>query len=108
MSVILLTLAVASAGFCVCLGVRIFNRRERWAKWTAVGTALLVAYPLSFGPACALAEKSWLPMSVVASLYDPLVVTEPSLIRDCLRVSAQQCGGACVLMDMTVTKVWTK
>ena len=49
---ILPALGVAFAAFCVWLGVRVVNRRERWAKWT--GVALLVAlmgYPLSFGPA---------------------------------------------------------
>jgi hypothetical protein len=44
-------LGVALAAFCVWLGVRIFNRREKWAKRMAVGlVALLVAYPLSIGP----------------------------------------------------------
>jgi hypothetical protein len=53
MTNILPTLAVAFAAFCVWLGVRIFNRRERWAKWTAVGLASLpLLYILSFGPAC--------------------------------------------------------
>jgi hypothetical protein len=44
--------AVAFAAICVWLGVRIYNRRERWAKRTL---ALLVGLPLlyvaSFGPA---------------------------------------------------------
>ncbi|MBI3861951.1 MAG: hypothetical protein HY290_08640 [Planctomycetia bacterium] len=53
MTILLPTLAVAFAAFCVWLTVRIVNRRERWAKWTLVGLAamLLVVYPLSFGPA---------------------------------------------------------
>jgi hypothetical protein len=44
-------LAVAFAAFCVWLGVRVYNRRERWAKWTAVGICLVTAYVLSIGPA---------------------------------------------------------
>ena len=47
-----LALAAGGAAFCVWLVVRIINRQERWAKWTAATMiALLVAYPLSFGPA---------------------------------------------------------
>jgi hypothetical protein len=42
---------VAFAAFCVWLGVRIANRRERWAKLTAVGLAGLVGlYVFSSGP----------------------------------------------------------
>jgi len=53
MTIILPALAVAFAALCVWLGVRIFNRRERWAKWTlAVVIAMPVLYVLSFGPAC--------------------------------------------------------
>src|SRR5438552_2452518 len=53
MSEMLAILGVACAAFAVWLTVRIVNRRERWAKWTAatvVGLPLL--YVLSFGPAC--------------------------------------------------------
>jgi hypothetical protein len=46
-----LALGVAYAGFCLWLGVRVFNRRERWAKRTAVAMAILpVLYALSSGP----------------------------------------------------------
>jgi hypothetical protein len=51
--VLLQALAVALAAFSIWLTVRIVNRRERWAKWTAVGlVVVLLAYPLSFGPVC--------------------------------------------------------
>lgn len=53
MAILFGTLGVALAALSIWLGVRIFNRRERWAKRTA--TALLclpVVYALSFGPAC--------------------------------------------------------
>lgn len=42
-SIILPALAIAFAAFCVWLGVRIFNRRERWAKRTL---AALVGLPV--------------------------------------------------------------
>jgi hypothetical protein len=59
MSIVLPALAVAFAAFCVWLAVRIYNRRERWAKWTAVGLvlAVVIIYPLSIGPACWIVAK---------------------------------------------------
>ena len=45
-------MAVAFAAFCVWLGVRFYNRRERWAKWTLAGVVVLpVLYVASYGPA---------------------------------------------------------
>ncbi len=52
MNILLAALGVSFAAFCVWLGVRIINRRERWAKWTlAVAIGLPVLYVASFGPA---------------------------------------------------------
>jgi hypothetical protein len=43
-------MAVVFGAFCVWLAVRIFNRRERWVKWTMVGLIVVsITYPLSFG-----------------------------------------------------------
>ena len=51
-------LGVAYAALCVWLMVRIVNRRERWAKWTAVGlVALSVLYVLSSGPMVTVAFR---------------------------------------------------
>lgn len=53
MSTALLVVSVAFAAFAVWLAVRIVNRRERWAKRTAIFLpAVLALYPLSFGPVC--------------------------------------------------------
>jgi hypothetical protein len=53
-----LALAVAFAAFGIWLTVRIVNRRERWAKRTALALACLpIVYVLSFGPACWIAAK---------------------------------------------------
>jgi hypothetical protein len=52
MKILLPAFAVAFAAFCIWLTVRIVNRRERWAKWTAVLVGLPVLYVASFGPAC--------------------------------------------------------
>jgi hypothetical protein len=51
-TIILPALAITFAAFCVWLTVRIVNRRERWAKRTALAVVVLLGYPLSFGPAC--------------------------------------------------------
>ena len=59
LTIILSTLAVTFAAFCVWLMVRIVNRRERWAKWTlalAIGPPVL--YVGSFGPACWISQRS--------------------------------------------------
>jgi len=78
MTILLPALAVAFAAFCVWLGVRIVNRRERWAKWTAVAMiALPVLYVASFGPAhgiiCAV-DSQWL-WRVADVVYRPLALT---------------------------------
>jgi hypothetical protein len=50
MTIFLPALALAFAAFCVWLTVRIFNRRERWAKWTAVAVpvVLVILYPTAY------------------------------------------------------------
>lgn len=53
------TLGVIFAAFCVWLTVRIVNRRERWAKWTAVAAVGgPVLYFASFGPACWIVSRT--------------------------------------------------
>jgi hypothetical protein len=62
MTILLPTLAVAFAAFCVWLTVRIVNRRERWAKWTLIALVVLFfAYPLSIGPLFWLADHGFIP-----------------------------------------------
>ena len=66
-TIILPTLAVAFAAFCVWLIVRIVNRRERWAKWTLAATlAVPVLYVASFGPASWLSSRANLGCEIVA------------------------------------------
>src|SRR5215469_15309492 len=76
MTILLPTLAVAFAAFCVWLTVRIVNRRERWAKWTlATLIVIAVLYPLSVGPAnwlyVRLGMPEWLHQTIAVA-YDPL------------------------------------
>lgn len=76
MTILFLALAVAFAAFCVWLTVRIINRRERWAKWTAVGLAVVLAYPLGIGPAFMLVGQKWCPIwlrDAILDFYLPLL-----------------------------------
>lgn len=60
MDLLLLALWVALAAFVIWLGIRVINRRERWAKRTLCGFIGLfpVVYLLSFGIACAIVSRS--------------------------------------------------
>jgi hypothetical protein len=71
--------AIAFAAFCVWLAVRIFNRRERWAKRTLAASlfGILAGYPLSYGPVLWLFTKfSQSPVAsrVIVAFYRPLWV----------------------------------
>jgi|SRR5579872_1230600 len=62
---------VAFAAFCVWLTVRIVNRRERWAKRTAIAlVVLLVAYPLSAGPVNFLYFYGYVSKNSIAAARD--------------------------------------
>lgn len=80
MSIVLPALTSAFAAFCVWLGVRVFNRRERWAKWTAVGLVVLLAYPVGFGPACWISSRTGCGAGLVAFVYQPVIriIFEPA------------------------------
>lgn len=76
MTILVQTLAAAFAAFCVWLTVRIVNRRERWAKRTAIAMILvLAAYPISIGPVIWFSHNGWFPnwaARPLAYLYFPL------------------------------------
>ncbi|MBI3865464.1 MAG: hypothetical protein HY290_26615 [Planctomycetia bacterium] len=75
MMIVVSTLAVAFAAFCVWLTVRIVNRKERWAKRTAAGVlGVPVLYVLSFGPLCWVTSQSYSsgPPQRTLILYWPL------------------------------------
>jgi hypothetical protein len=74
MSIVMPGLAVSFAAFCVWLAVRIFNRRERWAKWTlAVLVILPVLYVGSFGPAVWTAGRDYTAIPSVERAYCPIL-----------------------------------
>src|SRR5438552_10005644 len=85
---IIAALAMAFAAFCVWLTVRIVNRRERWAKWTAVVVVLPVLYVASFGPACYISHR-YLPVHPwFCRLYWPVgwvAVNSPEPINAAIR-----------------------
>lgn len=72
MDVALAILGVAFAVFVVWLAVRIVNRRERWAKWTAVALAVVVAYPLSLFPIAWLETREMLSDIAFVNLALPI------------------------------------
>jgi hypothetical protein len=51
MAVALSIFGVAFAALCVWLTVRIINRRERWAKWTALGLVVAATVVGAYAPA---------------------------------------------------------
>ena len=62
MALALSIFGVVFAAFCVWLTVRIVNRRERWARWTAAGlVALSATYLLSYGIAVRCDRRQLLP-----------------------------------------------
>jgi hypothetical protein len=72
-STLLPALAVAFAAFCVWLGVRVYNRRERWAKWTlAAICGCVFGYPLSAGPILLINVHFLGESQVIDALYHPL------------------------------------
>jgi hypothetical protein len=72
MTILIPSLAVAFTAACIWLGIRIINRRERWAKWTLAALAASVAmYPLSSGPWA----RYWLMKSdSLDGFYEPLLL----------------------------------
>jgi hypothetical protein len=72
---------VVFAAVCIWLGVRIVNRRERWAKWMLAGVVgLPMLYVLSFGPACWIASRIWVGFALVP--YRPIAwATDHDLVN---------------------------
>jgi hypothetical protein len=77
MSIVLPVLGIVYAGIGIWLGVRIFNRRELWSKWTLTAVVgLPVLYVASFGPACWIARSEQFPalgmeFKVASRIYWP-------------------------------------
>jgi hypothetical protein len=74
MNIALPALAVVFAAFCVWLGVRVYNRREQWAKWMlAALVGLPVLYVMSFWLAIFLLRNKVIPLKPTAIVYKPIV-----------------------------------
>jgi hypothetical protein len=75
MTIVVPALGMTVAAFAVWLEVRIVNRRERWAKRTALGfVATLIAYPLSFGPVCWAHSRMLAGTAVIEVVYAPIII----------------------------------
>jgi hypothetical protein len=77
MAVALAIFGVSFAAFCVWLGVRVINRREWWAKWTAVFVLVVLGYPLSYPGVERLAAELRVPnwaFDVMVSIYTPVFI----------------------------------
>ncbi len=94
-----IVVGVAFAACCVWLTVRIVNRSEKWAKWTAVAVLLLATYPISFGPAFCLVQHGVLPDGSLDRVYFPFVAvvanprTEQSSIASIVYNYPRLCEG---------------
>lgn len=101
-------LGMAAVAFCVWLGVRIVNWRERWARWTAVGLAVPLLYVAGFGPACLMVKMDLMSLSSLTTTYRPcvaLAVDGPQPIRVPLRWWTEFCGGDVVLTIMEIERL---
>jgi hypothetical protein len=72
MFIAFVTTIVAFTALCIGLGVRIINRRERWAKWTALALIAVAMYPASFGPACWIHHATGIGGPALARIYAPV------------------------------------
>src|SRR5579872_2122143 len=73
MAVALSIVGMSFAAFCVWLGVRIVNRRERWARLKAVGLVIgmPLLYVLGIGPYVWLNTRDLLP-DELRQIYMPV------------------------------------
>jgi hypothetical protein len=67
-------LGVAIAAFAVWLTTRIVNRRERWAKRTALGLVAGIVYLLSMGPACWFTSRLNAGAQFLPIVYRPITL----------------------------------
>jgi hypothetical protein len=99
---------VAFAAVCVWLTVRIVNRRERWAKWTALGVICLpLLYVMSLGPVCALVGRGALPASILKIAFRPcldLAIEGPEIVHSAIWAWAKVCGGEYPLFSATTER----
>lgn len=74
--VVLPALAFAVAGCGIWLAVRIVNRRKHYSRRMHIAGAvfsLLVAYVISFGPACWISSRLGTGYEVVSRIYQPIL-----------------------------------
>jgi len=78
-----------------------------WVTMTLV--AVLVGYPLSFGPACGLADNDLLPFDPIESAFHPIVrlmMNGPNPVRQAILGYASICGGEGTALRMDSNWWW--
>jgi len=86
MTILLPAFGLVFATLCIWLGVRICNRRERWAEWTlAAIIGVPTLYIVSIGPAC-WASSRFGGEVLVSLIYQPAIeastIVSPGIIMD--------------------------
>jgi hypothetical protein len=76
------TLGVTFVAFCVWLTVRLVNRGWKPGRlsWTVAAIALILSYPLSFGPACWWHSTKMFSMPV-STPFTPFVRATPNQLK---------------------------
>ena len=70
-----------------------------WA--TVVVVVALVAYPLSFGPACALCDRDVVSVQIIQSVYRPVIFVMLSQNTALIEDYARWCGGGKTILQFT-------
>ena len=108
-SVVLPPMGAAFAAFAVWLGARIVNRRERWAKHTAVWLSVaIISYLVSFGPASYLCSVEVISMAQFDRGYGPMLLMaakHPRTIGDGIEAYAALWGGRDAAQE-AITERW--
>jgi hypothetical protein len=97
-------LVFSFSAFCVWLTVRLVNRRKKTGWLILAGLVpfiALVAYPLSFGPACLLMDAGILPRSKLKWVFRPIL--DRALEGSDARMAyewAVKCGGETAYLSL--------
>jgi hypothetical protein len=71
-----------------------FHKKPGMAFWATVVVVVVLAYPLSFGPACWLCEKGVLPQRTAWTIFRPItwLALQGTLISKLIVAFAEACG----------------
>lgn len=96
----------ATVALYIYLGVRVINRRERWAKRTlAAMIGVPVLYIASFGPVCWLGHRGFLSGGMIEVAYRPIAIvlrSGPPPVRKALRWYAGFTGTQTSMVELEI------